>query len=447
MILPVGGLRLMGYLEVVVDPTHQLKGIGNRLESPVRFTEIGGAVLHQSEGWEAIEPEDALLVPYAVKDSLGNPLLNIEISENITRFRAEARRVEVMGILTVVLVISTGIGILLFILNKKVFNPLKTIEEQISRVATGDLTVDVQIEGLQETQRIGLALKKLVESLTQVSNIDHDSAQVAKSANQLGEVVNKTQKNAALQKIESEKSATSVNEMASTSDEMAKNASAAVDAAMEAQEHAKAGEQVVQNTITNIRELAEEVEQATVAMSQLETDAESIGTVVDVIRGIAEQTNLLALNAAIEAARAGEQGRGFAVVADEVRNLASKTQRSTQEVQGMIETLQAGSKSAVGIMRESREHARQSVEQVGQAGESLQNITHSVMRITEMNGLIATAAEQQSLSTQDISKSVHSVSMIADENSEGAEQLVQASAEFQKLAAHLQQMVAHFRHK
>jgi len=202
---------------------------------------------------------------------------------------------------------------------------------------------------------------------------------------------------------------------------------------------------VVDETIAIINHLADDVEQGASAVNQLREDSENVGTVLDVIRGIAEQTNLLALNAAIEAARAGEQGRGFAVVADEVRTLAGRTQESTQEIQEMIESLQTGSKEAVELMTQSSEQTLSGVQQTGKAGEALTAIANEVERINDMNTQIASAAEEQSSVAEEINHNVVSISQVTSETAQGAEQTARASEDLANLATDLQNMVARFK--
>jgi methyl-accepting chemotaxis protein len=191
--------------------------------------------------------------------------------------------------------------------------------------------------------------------------------------------------------------------------------------------------------------LAGEVERAAGVIMKVEKDSESIGTVMQVIRDIAEQTNLLALNAAIEAARAGEQGRGFAVVADEVRTLASRTQASTEEIDQVIKTLQGATREAVQVMEASRDKARTGVDQASEAGKSLASISGAVDKITEMGTQIASAAEEQSAVVEEISRNVTSISEVASQTAEGSRQLAAASNELAGLSAELQALVGRFR--
>ncbi|MDD4862908.1 MAG: methyl-accepting chemotaxis protein [Alishewanella agri] len=201
----------------------------------------------------------------------------------------------------------------------------------------------------------------------------------------------------------------------------------------------------MQHTLKTIEALAQEVENSAQVISRLSEDSTQIGSVLDVIRGIAEQTNLLALNAAIEAARAGEQGRGFAVVADEVRTLASRTQASTLEIQSMIERLQTDASNAVKAMQQGQVQAQQGLSQAAQAENALQTISQSVTRINDMNIQIATAAEEQSSVAEEINRNIVNISQSADATAEGAKQTASAGDELAKLAARLQNLVGQFK--
>ena len=204
------------------------------------------------------------------------------------------------------------------------------------------------------------------------------------------------------------------------------------------------GERVVKETINTIHQLAEIVTKSSDVINSLHHDSSAVGTVLDVIRGIADQTNLLALNAAIEAARAGEQGRGFAVVADEVRTLASKTQESTSEIQEMIERLQSGTQEAVKVMKTSTQEAQSSVNETAKAGESLIKITEAVSIINDMSSHIASAADEQSSVSREMHENVLSISHAADQTAQGASENLSASQEMATLAENLQHLVGRF---
>jgi len=227
--------------------------------------------------------------------------------------------------------------------------------------------------------------------------------------------------------------------------EVARNTSNAANATEVANEEMDKGSQVVTRTVDRISQLAAEVGQSADIIQQLAKDSESVGGVLDVIRGIADQTNLLALNAAIEAARAGEQGRGFAVVADEVRTLAGRTQQSTQEIQEMIERLQTGAVSAVDTMERGRENAQASVCDAALAGHSLESITSSVTSIRDVNTQVASAAEEQSAVAEEIKGSIINISEIAERTALGAQETSRASEHLAELSNRLQSLVGGFK--
>jgi len=246
------------------------------------------------------------------------------------------------------------------------------------------------------------------------------------------------------QQQETDKVATAINEMTATVQEVARHASEAANSAEKADEQAEQGKAVVATTIEVIKALAERVEQAAQTIESLNTNSEEIGVVLEVIKGIADQTNLLALNAAIEAARAGEQGRGFAVVADEVRTLASRTQKSTEEIHHMIERLQHGARNAVKVMAEGREQAQNGVEQATRAGESLAQITFAITTINDMNTQIATAAEQQSAVAEEINRNVVAISDAMTHATDSVRQASNASHSLENLSNQLDALVRKF---
>ena len=246
------------------------------------------------------------------------------------------------------------------------------------------------------------------------------------------------------QQTETDQVATAINEMTATVQEVARNAIDAAAAANQADQEANSGKNVVGQTVSAIQLLATNVEQAADVIQKLEVDTTEIGGVLDVIKGIADQTNLLALNAAIEAARAGEQGRGFAVVADEVRTLASRTQESTEEINKMIESLQTGAKNAVSAMETGREQARTGVEQATLAGESLNAITQSVATINDMNTQIASAAEEQSKVSDEINRNVVNISQLADETASHVTEVADSSTELGRISVELKAEVEKF---
>ena len=232
-----------------------------------------------------------------------------------------------------------------------------------------------------------------------------------------------------------------ISSMSAAVHDASQNATTAAQAARDASREADSGQNVVNSVTGSIHSLADEVERAATAIQKLEADTESIGAILEVIRGIADQTNLLALNAAIEAARAGEQGRGFAVVADEVRTLAQRTQEATQEINDMIARLQDGSKNAVGVMAEGRRQAELSVEQAQKAGESLQAITGAIGSISSMNEQIAAAVEQQTAAADAINRTLHGMGDSASRNDNHGKELGRLKQEIESTAHELENIV------
>ncbi|WP_425326922.1 methyl-accepting chemotaxis protein [Pseudomonas hunanensis] len=236
-----------------------------------------------------------------------------------------------------------------------------------------------------------------------------------------------------------------MNQMTATVHEVARNAEQASEAALMADQQAREGDRVVGEAVAQIERLAGEVINSSEAMNQLKAESDKIGSVLDVIKSVAQQTNLLALNAAIEAARAGEAGRGFAVVADEVRSLAQRTQQSTEEIEELIAGLQSGTQRVASVMDNSRQLTDSSVELTRRAGSSLETITRTVSSIQAMNQQIATAAEEQKAVAEEINRSVMNVRDISDQTSAASEETASSSVELARLGTHLQGLVGRFK--
>ena len=337
-------------------------------------------------------------------------------------------------------------GCLAFFTVRSIASVADEIEHVTTRLAEGDLAARVNYMGSDELGRVARAFNKMADKFKgSLGEVAGATSQLAAAAEELSAINAETNQGISRQQSETERVATAVNEMSTTVHDVARNAAQAAQATQGADAEAQRGKQVVKENIKAIEALAAEVERAAQVIKKLEAESASIGTVVDVIRGIAEQTNLLALNAAIEAARAGEQGRGFAVVADEVRTLASRTQQSTQEIQRMIQGLQAGAGEAVKVMVEGRTRAQASVKQAAEAGESLESITQAVASITDLNIQIASAAEEQSVVAEEINRNVLTISQVGQQTSLASQQTMVASEELARLAAQLQNVVSQFR--
>lgn len=406
-------------------------------------TALGTPVISQYD-----EGDQQLAVyAYRVNDFNGNAVGVMEIgmdrSHYVTAINSARNTAILVGIATLIL----GMLIAVFIA-RQIVVPLNRAVDAMNEIAEGDgdLTQRLDESGNNEISRLAHAFNNFAEKVRgMVSQVYGSTTQLASAAEEMSLVMEETKRDTLQQQSETSQVVTAMNEMTATVQEVARHATEAASAASKADHASVDGKKVVLSTMNAIEALSSEVHSAANVISQLEKDSENIGTVLDVIKGIAEQTNLLALNAAIEAARAGEQGRGFAVVADEVRTLASRTQQSTQEIQAMIENLQVGAQTAVKVMDESRAKAEESVSQAAKAGGSLEDITHSVSLINDMNTQIATAAEEQSAVAEEINRNIVNISEIVDRTADGANQTSIASEELASLAAQLQQLVNQFK--
>lgn len=317
---------------------------------------------------------------------------------------------------------------------------LKDITEQ------GDLTKRVSITSGDEIGEMGEYFNVFVSKLQGIiKEVVESATQLSVASEQMSKVIVDTTEGLNRQNSETVQVATAITEMAATVDEVARNSQGASDAASSSDNEAKLGNQAVSITIKTINELADDVENSAMILQKLKGDSENISAVLDVIKNIAAQTNLLALNAAIEAARAGEQGRGFAVVADEVRTLAQRTQDSTSEIENLISALQKGAESAVNSMQQNRTKAAETVKQAAIAGEFLGSITQGVSSILDMNSQIAISSEEQAAVAKEINRSIVSIQSISVETSVGATQTSETSNEVKILGNRLRQLVEQFR--
>ena len=354
-------------------------------------------------------------------------------------------RFMIVGISILLLIIIAATFLVLF---SKVIPPLNELLLSLKDMNTGsgDLTRRLPHQGNDEVGKIVGEFNRFVGQLQAIIvDVVRSSTQLNKTAEGLLDVVSDAEKGMIKQQDETVHVATAMNEMSNTVQEIARNASQAAEAAEQADKEALQSKQVVSQTKQAISALADEVEKATQVIHQLETESDNIGTILDVIRDVADQTNLLALNAAIEAARAGEQGRGFAVVADEVRSLASRTQDSTQQIKEMIERLQSGANNAVQVMESGRTQAQENVQQAMQAEESLEVITKAVGTINDMNMQIASAAEEQSSVSEEINRNIHNISQVTEQTSRGVQQSTELCGEVSEESNQLQTLMKKFR--
>jgi len=343
------------------------------------------------------------------------------------------------------LVILLGVGFVYFIMSRAL-SYLPRVVTELQQIADGDLTSSIDISRKDEFGDLMRGLQAMQQQLQKVvSLITGTTSHLSEAAEEMSTVTKQSSDNIQQQQAETCQVATAMNEMTVTVQDVAKSIADTAHAADEANNETTKGRQVVEASIEQINQLALQIETASNVINQVEQDSDHISTVLDVIVSIAEQTNLLALNAAIEAARAGEQGRGFAVVADEVRTLASRTQESTKEINHMIEKLQSGSREAVQVISKSQEQTQSAVQQAAQASTSLATIASTVVHINDMSTQIANAAEEQSAVSEEINRNIVRVNDMSTEASECAGKTAQASQELATMAAELQNLVRQFK--
>lgn len=361
--------------------------------------------------------------------------------------RGEQRYQQTLTWFAVVLLLGSALLILLAIrVTASIQRAVKLLREASERLASGDTTVRVAYDSNDELRDVAIAFNNMSERFqTALQDVDHSAEQLAAASEETSVITVNTGNSMRKQQNEISQVATAMNEMHATANEVARSASLAAEAARNADQEAAVGRDVSLQTIEAIENLATGVESATAVIEALARDSEDIGSVLEVIGSIAEQTNLLALNAAIEAARAGEAGRGFAVVADEVRTLASRTQKSTQEINDMVARLQSGAAQAVAAMETGRVQARAGVEQTLKTTACLESIVRAISTINDMNVQIASAAEQQSAVSEEITRSVVAIDDLTTETTDGAMQTTEASHEVARLASALQTMLDRFR--
>lgn len=359
---------------------------------------------------------------------------------------AEVYSHSIMVLVAVVLAASVLTIGLAYALTRSIVKPVASSLTFAEKIATGDLSGVLAVTGRDEVSSLMIALNVMAGNLkTTIAEISGAADQLSTASVEMTSITESADRTLQKQNSEIEQAATAVTEMSAAVEEVARNANSTSEAAQSSSTSAEEGNRRVVNTVTAMTNLADLVDNSVVQVKALASQADDITKVLSVIRAIAEQTNLLALNAAIEAARAGEQGRGFAVVADEVRALAHRTQLSTQEIEQMITKVQSGSAAAVESMDKSRQEVYSTLTSAKDAGSSLRLITDAVLEINERNMQIATASEEQAHVARDVDRNLVSIRDLAMQSTEGARQTLEASNELSKLAVRLNDMVGKFR--
>lgn len=360
---------------------------------------------------------------------------NLATSQNVSLW---ANGLIILGAITVVFLV-------LMILRKSLVVPLAHINSHLSQLAEGNFRQPLRYSATGELGKLSANIQQvqhsIVDVITAVQNsmtsLSQASSAITRSSSSLATYADDTHH-------ATDQVSAAITEMSATVQEVAGNASGAADAAQSADNNAREGLRVMDNTLNSINQLSREVDHVENAMTQLENDTTRIGSVLVVIKNVAEQTNLLALNAAIEAARAGDQGRGFAVVADEVRSLAKRTQDSTAEIQQIIEAVQQGAAKAMQAMKTSQEKTSVTLEMAGQAGQAINQITQSISAILGMNMQIATAAEEQSYTAEEINKNIVKVVNLISNLNRDAQHSSQIAQQLDTTARGLETQIAHF---
>ena len=349
----------------------------------------------------------------------------------------------IVGLIIVVALIATLL--LAWLLTRSITAPLGQALTVARTIAAGDLSQPIAVSGNDEPGQLLGALATMQTQLqTTIRGISESAQQLASAAEEMSSVMEQSTRGLQAQNDEIEQAATAVTEMSAAVDEVAGNAVSSAEASKASDEDSKHGHYQISETISSIQNLVDEVLGASNKAEGLAVQAQDISKVLEVIRGIAGQTNLLALNAAIEAARAGEAGRGFAVVADEVRSLAQRTQDSTEEIEQMITGIQQGTQATVEALNSSADHAGQTLQRANSAGSALEKITAAISQISQRNLVIASAAEQQALVARDVDRSLVNIRDLSTQTAAGATQTSAASQELSRLAVDLNGMVTRF---
>ncbi len=457
-LLSVAGVGVEGQIEGLI---WLYQPIDDTLES--LFADVAGSglamVISDAKGGLVAKASDiqdadaALLAQDALPGWVSITRELLELGWKVSLGMEEARAYAVVRDLTLTNIVVFTVSLLvaagvLLLLVRGITGPLHEVIAAMEDIAQGegDLTRRLEGKGSREIVLLACAFNKFVDKVHGlVGDIAGVMDQFSTAVGRTAEIAERTKSGSQQQQTETDQVATAVNELTIAVQEVARNGAQAAEAATNAETDALNGKQVVAQSLDSSEELAQQVNVSVAHLQKLATDSENVGQVLGVIQSIAEQTNLLALNAAIEAARAGEQGRGFAVVADEVRTLANRTQASTEEIRGIIESLQTGTKEAKHAMLEGRDQANNNIEQAAVVGKTLDTIAEAITCIKDLNIQIASATEEQTAVTEEINRSIVNINDVGRETAEGAQGAAASSEELAQTARRIQGLVGQFK--
>ena len=429
--------------QAAVDRYNQLLGQYRQLEARMRSLSQANRV----EELQSLINRELFENAEQINQAMAN-LVRINTEQTRATNATAASQYDTAFALVIGLLVTATILTLLcaFLLTRSIVKPIDEALKAAEQVADGDLTQVIRAEGSDEAARLLRAMARMQDKLRDTLQLIAGSAtQLASAAEELNCVTDESARGLQQQNNEIEQAATAVTEMTSAVEEVARNAVSTSEASSEASRSAGDGRDLVLETVGAIERMSSDVQATATLVTRLASQSRDIGKVLDVIRGLADQTNLLALNAAIEAARAGEAGRGFAVVADEVRALAHRTQQSTSEIERMIASIQGGTEEAVTSMRTSTERAESTLNIARGAGLALDSIASAVSQINERNLVIASAAEEQAQVAREVDRNLVNINDLSVQSATGAHQTSVASADLSRLAVDLNGLVARFR--
>ncbi|HEC17373.1 MAG TPA: methyl-accepting chemotaxis protein [Sedimenticola sp.] len=430
-------------LKELKSASNALKGIGEEYKSYIEHAHTIFSLLEEGDNHAAEQlAKKVIHEEEQLNKEVASLLRKVGQFTEASSQSAEAHEKTTISVLTVIAIVSIILGMVTSLFTA---NLIVNAIRRATVTASGDLTQPIEVDSKDEIGELLTAMngmrKKLLGMLSEISDT---TAQLSTASEEMSVVTSQTSQTIQEQRTETEQVATAMAEMTATVREVASNITLTSTSANEANEQTIEGARVVQQTIKQINELAEQLEISAQTINEVDQQCEAISAVLDVIKGIAEQTNLLALNAAIEAARAGEQGRGFAVVADEVRTLAGRTQQSTEEINDIIGKLQNGSCRAVAVMEQSREQSKAAVDYAAKSGEVLTVIAEAVSKISQMGIQISSAAEEQSAVSEEINRNIVKINNMSAETATGAAQTAQVSQDLAAMATELRGLVGQF---